>query len=170
MPKTSAGLIVVRRTRASWVEVLLVHPGGPFWKNKDAGAWSIPKGEVADGEEPLAAARREFAEEIGTPAGDGPFVPLPPVKQKGGKTILAWAVGGDLDAAAVVSNTFTMEWPPRSGKRLTFPEVDRAGWFNLETAHVKLNQAQAEWLQCLEVLVDAGTLAVPSVDSGQAGV
>ena len=145
MPKTSAGLLMIRH-KAGTAEVLLVHPGGPFWKNKDDGAWSIPKGEVDDGEDPLAAARREFAEELGTAAGDGPFTPLPAVKQKGGKTVLAWSFTGDLDATAIASNTFEMEWPPRSGKRAMFPEVDRAGWFDLPTARVKLNAAQAALL------------------------
>ncbi len=147
MAKTSAGLLLYR-TRDRQTQVLLVHPGGPFWRNKDAGVWSIPKGEVADGEDPLTAARREFAEETGGTAA-GPFEPLPPVKQKGGKTVLAWAVAGDLDAAAVRSNTFTMEWPPRSGKRAEFPEVDRAEWFDLPTAAVKLIPAQAPLLAAL---------------------
>ena len=137
------------RTRDGTVEVLLVHPGGPFWRNKDDGAWSIPKGEVADGEGQLAAARREFAEELGTTAGEGPFVPLPPVKQKGGKTVLAWAVTGDLDPATIRSDTFEVEWPPRSGRRATFPEVDRAAWFDLPTARRKLNAAQAGLLDHL---------------------
>jgi predicted NUDIX family NTP pyrophosphohydrolase len=144
MPKTSAGLALYRR-RAGVTEVLLVHPGGPLWRNRDAGAWSIPKGEVADGEDLLAAAQREFAEELGS-APDGPFLHLTPVKQKGGKTVHAWAVAGDLDAAAIRSNTFELEWPPRSGKRVAFPEVDRAGWFDLPTARTKINPAQAALL------------------------
>jgi predicted NUDIX family NTP pyrophosphohydrolase len=155
MPKTSAGLLMFR-VRAGTVQVLLVHPGGPLWKNKDDGAWSIPKGEVADGEDPLAAARREFAEELGAPAGDGPFTPLPPVKQKGGKTVLAWAVAGDLDAAAIRSNTFTMEWPPRSGRRAEFPEVDRAQWFDLGTAAIKINPAQAALLRAVARATGSG--------------
>jgi predicted NUDIX family NTP pyrophosphohydrolase len=155
MPKTSAGLLM-HRTRGRTVEVLLVHPGGPFWRNKDDGAWSIPKGEVDDGEEPLAAARREFAEELGTLPGDGPFVQLPAVKQKGGKTVLAWAVAGDLDAAAIHSDTFEMEWPPRSGKRVQFPEVDRAGWFDLAAAAAKINAGQAALLPAVAALAATG--------------
>ena len=147
MGKTSAGLLM-HRTRAGRTEVLLVHPGGPFWRNKDAGAWSIPKGELADGENPLAAARREFAEELGT-APDGPFAALPPVKQKGGKTVLAWAVAGDLDVSAIRSNRFALEWPPRSGRHVDFPEVDRAAWFDLPTARAKINPAQAALLDAL---------------------
>ena len=154
MGKTSAGLLMYR-IRGGRTEVLLAHPGGPFWKNKDAGAWSIPKGEVADGEDPLAAARREFVEELGTSAGDGPFAPLPPVKQRGGKTVLAWACAGDLDAAVIRSNSFTMEWPPRSGKQVEFPEIDRAEWFDLPTAATKINPAQAALLA-----------AVPGSDNG----
>jgi predicted NUDIX family NTP pyrophosphohydrolase len=155
MPKTSAGLLM-HRTRGRTVEVLLVHPGGPFWRNKDDGAWSIPKGEVDDGEEPLAAARREFAEELGTLPGDGPFVQLPAVKQKGGKTVLAWAVAGDLDAAAIHSDTFEMEWPPRSGKRVQFPEVDRAGWFDRAAAAAKINAGQAALLPAVAALAATG--------------
>ena len=150
MAKTSAGLLV-HRIRDGRVEVLLVHPGGPFWKNKDDGVWSIPKGEVEDGEDPLAAARREFAEETGSSTPGGPFVPLPAVKQKGGKTVLAWAVAGDLDVTTVRSNTFTMEWPPRSGKTAEFPEVDRAAWFDLPTAAIKLIPAQRDLLANLPV-------------------
>ena len=148
MAKTSAGLLVYR-IRDGRTEVLLVHPGGPFWKNKDDGAWSIPKGEVEGDEDPLAAARREFAEELGMPAGDGPFRPLPAVKQKGGKTVLAWAVAGDLDAAGIRSNTFTVEWPPRSGRQVEFAEVDRAAWFDLWAARAKINSAQAALLDQL---------------------
>ena len=145
MGKTSAGLLMMR-SRAGVTEVLLVHPGGPLWAKKDAGAWSIPKGEVEPGEDPLSAARREFAEELGAPPGDGPFTPLPAVRQKGGKTVLAWSVVGDLDVATVRSNTVEIDWPPRSGKRLTIPEVDRAEWFDLTTAATKINAAQAAWL------------------------
>ena len=158
MAKTSAGLIVVRR-RAGVIEVLLVHPGGPFWKNKDAGVWSIPKGELEGDEDPLAAARREFAEELGTDAGDGPFVPLPPVKQKGGKTVLAWAVAGDLNVTTVRSNTVEIEWPPRSGRRVEIPEVDRADWFDLPTAAAKLNAAQAALLPAVNEQIAAGAIA-----------
>ena len=114
--RTSAGLLMYRRTPAGELQVLLVHPGGPFFRNKDAGAWTIPKGEPADGEDPLATARREFREETGTDPGDGPFIPLGQVKQKGGKVVHAWAFAGDCDPASVVCNTFTTEYPRRSGK------------------------------------------------------
>lgn len=145
MAKVSAGLLMYR-CRDGVRQVLLVHPGGPFWAKKDAGAWTIPKGEVEPGEDPLATARREFAEELGT-AADGPAVAIGSVKQAGGKTVHAWTVAGDLDAAAVVSNTFEMEWPPRSGKRATFPEVDRAAWFDLDAAAAKINPAQRAFLE-----------------------
>jgi predicted NUDIX family NTP pyrophosphohydrolase len=127
--------------------VLLVHPGGPFWASKDAGAWSIPKGEYDEGDDPRARALREFEEELGTqlPAG-AELTELGTVKLKSGKQITAYAVEGDLDADAITSNTFTMEWPPRSGRTREFPEVDRAGWFDLEQAREKLNPAQAELL------------------------
>ena len=128
-------------------EVLLVHPGGPFWASKDAGAWSIPKGEYEDGDDPRACARREFEEELGTPLpGDAELTEVGTVKLKSGKRVTAYAVEGDLDADAVTSNTFTMEWPPRSGRTREFPEVDRAGWFDLARAGEKLNPAQAELL------------------------
>ena len=130
------------RRRGGRVEVLLVHPGGPFWRNKDAGAWSIPKGEVQAGEDLLAAARREFEEELGLRA-EGPFTQLNPVKQKGGKVVHAWAFEGDCDPAAIRSNTFTMEWPPRSGRMAEFPEIDRAEFFALAEAIDKVNPAQA---------------------------
>ena len=130
------------RRRGGRVEVLLVHPGGPFWRNKDAGAWSIPKGEVQAGEDPLAAARREFEEELGLRA-EGPFTQLSPVKQRGGKVVHAWAFEGDCDPAAIRSNTFTTEWPPRSGRMAEFPEIDRAEFFTLAEALDKVNPAQA---------------------------
>jgi predicted NUDIX family NTP pyrophosphohydrolase len=151
MGRVSAGLILFRRAPAG-VEVLLVHPGGPFWAKKDAGAWSIPKGEVAEGEELLATARREFAEELGF-AASGEFVPLGEVKQKGDKTVHAWAVEGDCDAGACKSNTFKMEWPPRSGKWAEFPEVDRAEFFSLAAAREKINSGQAPLLDELERLL-----------------
>jgi predicted NUDIX family NTP pyrophosphohydrolase len=144
MAKVSAGLLLYR-LRPSGLEVLLVHPGGPFWNKKDAGAWTIPKGELTDGEDPLTTAQREFTEELGfQPTGD--FRPLTPVKQKGGKTVHAWAVEGDLDVAAVKSNTFMMEWPPRSGKQQAFPEIDRAEFFNIPSAMKKINPAQVALL------------------------
>jgi len=129
-----------------------VHPGGPFWAKKDAGAWSIPKGEVAEGEELLATARREVAEELGF-AVNGAFLPLGEVKQKGGKTVYAWAVEGECDPATCKSNTFKMEWPPRSGKWAEFPEVDRAEFFSLAAAREKINPGQAPLLDELERLL-----------------
>ena len=144
MPKTSAGILLHRRG-----EVLLVHPGGPFFARKDLGAWSIPKGELEPGEEPRTRALIEFAEETGTDLGDPDATELGEVKQKGGKTVLAYAVEGDLDADAITSNTFEMEWPPRSGRRQSFPEVDRAAWFDLEEAGRRINPAQAEFLERL---------------------
>jgi len=144
MSRTSAGLLMYRK-REGILEVLLVHPGGPFWRNKDAGAWSIPKGEMADDEDLLEAARREFEEETGCRP-SGSFIPLSPVKQKSGKTVHAWAVEGEIDPASMKSNTFTMEWPPKSGKHAEFPEVDRAEYFDLPTAKQKINPAQASLL------------------------
>jgi predicted NUDIX family NTP pyrophosphohydrolase len=140
MTKKSAGLLMYR-FRDSVLHVLLVHPGGPFWKNKDQGAWSIPKGEYENLEDPLSAAVREFQEETGH-LPRGPFKKLKPVRQKGGKTIAAWACEGDLDPSLVKSNTFTLEWPPRSGRAAQFPEIDQAGWFPLEAAREKMNRAQ----------------------------
>jgi predicted NUDIX family NTP pyrophosphohydrolase len=146
--KVSAGLLLYR-IRDDHPEVLLVHPGGPFWKHRDAGAWSIPKGEVADGEELLAAARREFLEETGL-APDGPFLPLGSVRQKSGKLVHAWAVAGDCDPSAIRSNDFEVEWPPRSGKLRRFPEIDRAEFFDFESARHKLVGAQATFIAALE--------------------
>jgi predicted NUDIX family NTP pyrophosphohydrolase len=126
-----------------------VHPGGPFWARRDAGAWSIPKGEYDEGEDPRACALREFEEETGTALAPGALVDLGSVKQKGGKVVSAWAAEGDLDAEAVRSNTFTMEWPPRSGRTAEFPEIDRAGWFDGAAAREKLVSAQTELLDRL---------------------
>jgi predicted NUDIX family NTP pyrophosphohydrolase len=142
--KKSAGLLAFRE-RAGGLEVLLVHPGGPFWAKKDEGAWSIPKGEIADNEEPLAAAQREFAEECGV-APEGDFIPLGSVKQAGGKQVFAWAFRFEFDPATLRSNTFSMEWPPKSGKQREFPEVDRAEWFTLDAARVKILKGQAPLL------------------------
>jgi predicted NUDIX family NTP pyrophosphohydrolase len=151
MPKESAGLLLYR-LRSGALEVFLVHPGGPFWKKKDQGAWSIPKGEPHPGEEPLATAIREFAEETGaTPAGD--FRALPPIRQAGGKLVHAWAIEGDLDPRSLVSNEFEMEWPPRSGKRARFPEIDRGTWFALDAARSRINKGQAALLDGLLVLL-----------------
>lgn len=149
MSAQSAGLLVYRRRDAT-LEVLLVHPGGPFWQKRDDGAWSIPKGEVAENEADMEVARREFHEELGVAAPDGEFSPLGEVRQKGGKVVRAWAIAGDLDVSRLRSNTFQIEWPPRSGKMRQFPEVDRAGWFDLETARRKMLTAQREFLDRLE--------------------
>jgi predicted NUDIX family NTP pyrophosphohydrolase len=146
--RRSAGILLYR-IAAGAPEVLLVHPGGPYWARKDAGAWSIPKGEYEDGEDPKACALREFEEELGAAPPPGELVELGSVKQKSGKVVTAWAAEGDLDAGAVTSNTFTMEWPPRSGRTAAFPEIDRAGWFGIETAREKLVPAQAEFLDRL---------------------
>ena len=147
MPKTSAGLLMYRK-RGDRVQVLLVHPGGPFWKNKDLGAWSIPKGEAVEGEDLLAVARREFEEELGW-APQGQFISLGSIRQKGGKTVHVWCFEGDCDPAKIHSNTFEMEWPPKSGKWVQFPEVDRAEWFDLSEARQKINPAQMELLERL---------------------
>lgn len=140
------------RRRNGQVEVFLVHPGGPFWKNKDLGSWSIPKGEYTD-EDPLAAARREFQEETSFTV-EGDFRPLQPVVQKGGKQVSAWAVEGDVDAQAIRSMEFEMEWPPRSGRMRKFPEVEKAAWFPLDLAATKLNSAQADFVRQLAELLD----------------
>ena len=151
MPKISAGILLYRRHGGA-TEVLLVHPGGPFWRNKDLGAWSIPKGEAQPGEPLLDHAKREFAEETGFPA-SGDFKPLTPQRQASGKLVHAWALEGDLDASAVVSNNFSLEWPPHSGKRQEFPEVDRAQWFDLAVARQKIHRGQIGFLSELEVLL-----------------
>jgi len=140
MAKTSAGLLMFRVSSGA-LQVLLVHPGGPFWAKKDEEAWSIPKGELAVGEAPLIAARREFEEETGCRA-QGPFIPLTPITQRGGKIVQAWAVEGDCDPAQLRSNLVSLEWPPKSGKRQQFPEVDRAEWFSVPVALRKINPAQ----------------------------
>jgi predicted NUDIX family NTP pyrophosphohydrolase len=149
VPRRSAGILLFREARAG-AEVLLVHPGGPFWAKRDLGAWSIPKGEYDDGEDALAAARREFEEELGAPAPDGSPVDLGEVRQRGGKVVVAWALEGDLDPATVRSNTFTIEWPPRSGTMKEFPEIDRAEWFALDEARERILPAQAPFLDRLE--------------------
>jgi predicted NUDIX family NTP pyrophosphohydrolase len=149
--RISAGLLLYRST-PNGVEVLLVHPGGPFWARKDLGAWSIPKGEVEEGEELLAVAHRELAEETGFTA-PGPSLPLGEVRQKSGKLVHAWAVRADADPRELRSNTFEMEWPPRSGRMRAFPEVDRAEWFDIAEARRRINPAQAAFLDRLAALV-----------------
>lgn len=153
MAKTSAGLILFR-TQNERLEVLLVHPGGPFWSKKDDGAWFIPKGELAEGEEPLAAAKREFEEETGLePEGD--FLPLGTVKQKSGKTIHAWAFAGACNPDTLKSNTFTIEWPPKSGKMRDFPEIDRAGFFTVAQAKAKMHPVEFPLIIRLQELLRA---------------
>jgi predicted NUDIX family NTP pyrophosphohydrolase len=152
--KKSAGILMYRRTGSSSIEVFLIHPGGPFWSKKDAGAWSIPKGEINEGEDPLAAARREFGEETGFDPGEN-FIELEPIKQKGGKLVSAWAVEGSIDANAIKSNTFSMEWPPRSGRQTEFPEVDKAAWFSPDEARAKINPAQAAFIDYLCRILNA---------------
>jgi predicted NUDIX family NTP pyrophosphohydrolase len=146
--KNSAGILLYR-LRGSEIEFFLVHPGGPFWTKKDAGAWSIPKGEFEADEDPLEAAKREFQEETGF-AVECNFIELTPVKQPGGKVVYAWAVKGDCKAESIKSNTFSLEWPPRSGKRKEFPEVDRAGWFTPEVAREKILKGQLGLLEELK--------------------
>ena len=145
--RKSAGLLLFRRTPAG-IEVLLVHPGGPLWAKKDEGAWSIPKGEIDADEAPLAAARREFEEELGSPV-SGQFIALAPIRQASGKVVHAWAVEADFDPATFTSGMFSMEWPPRSGQQQEFPEVDRAEWFSIDNARRKINKAQIELLDQL---------------------
>jgi len=148
--KSSAGLLLYRRHDE--LEVFLVHPGGPFWAKKDAGAWTIPKGEIADGEEALEAAQREFLEETGFDI-DGEFRRLDPIKQAGGKIVQAWAIEADCDPAQLHSNRFAMEWPPKSGKTREFPEVDRAGWFTVSEARTKILAGQVRLLDQLVSLL-----------------
>jgi predicted NUDIX family NTP pyrophosphohydrolase len=155
MARRSAGILLYRR-RDGAVEVLLVHPGGPLWARRDAGAWSIPKGEYGEGEDPLAVALREFEEETGQRPPAERLVALGEVRQRGGKVVSAWAAPGDLDPQAITSNTFTLEWPPRSGVRREFPEVDRADWFDAATAREKLLAAQAELVDRLLAVLDGG--------------
>ena len=147
MVKRSAGLLMYRHP-AGDLEVFLIHPGGPFWKNKDLGAWSLPKGEYPETEEPFAAAVREFEEETGVQP-EGEFIPLGEIRQSGAKVVTAWAFEGDCDAAAIKSNLFSMEWPRGSGRMLEFPEVDRGGWFSLAAARLKILKGQAGFLDRL---------------------
>lgn len=157
MPKLSAGLLVYRRSDRG-LEVLLVHPGGPYWAKKDDGAWSIPKGEYEPDEDPLEVALREFEEEIGkTPPDPTDAVWLGELRQPSGKVVSAWVVEGDVDVTEAQSNTFEMEWPPRSGRTAEFPEVDRAGWFELEGARRKLLRGQLGFIDRLSELLDGGS-------------
>jgi predicted NUDIX family NTP pyrophosphohydrolase len=157
MPKLSAGLLLYRKA-SDGVEVLLVHPGGPFWAKRDDGAWSLPKGEHRAEEDPLAAAIREFREELGVePPGDAPPVFLGELRQSSGKRVKAFALEGDVDVRTIQSNTFAIEWPPGSGATREFPEVDRAGWFDLEAARRKLIPGQVGFLDRLSELLDEGT-------------
>jgi predicted NUDIX family NTP pyrophosphohydrolase len=151
MPLRSAGIVAYRKRKSS-LEVLLVHPGGPFWRNKDLGAWSIPKGEYLGAEAAEATARREFAEELGVEL-TVPLVELGEIKQRGGKTVTAFAVEFDLDPTTIRSNSFEIEWPPRSGKRESFPEIDRAEWFALQAAQAKINLGQRPLLERLAQLL-----------------
>jgi predicted NUDIX family NTP pyrophosphohydrolase len=157
MPKLSAGLLLYRFYNAS-VEVLIGHPGGPFWAKKDDGSWSIPKGEYVEGEDPWLAARREFEEELGKPPPDGPRVDFPPLKQPSGKIITAFAVRGDLDLEGTASNTFTIEWPRGSGNVREYPEIDRVDWFSVVEARTKLLKGQRPLLdRLLDAVGDAGS-------------
>lgn len=149
MPLPSAGILLYRWS-AGTLEVLLVHPGGPMWARRDHGAWSIPKGEFLADEDPLAAARREFEEELGAAPPDGDALALGEIRQRSGKRVLAWAIEGELEVATAHSNTCEIEWPPRSGKLIEIPEVDRADWFGLAEARLRLNPAQVELVERLE--------------------
>ncbi len=149
--KISAGILLFR-INAETLQVLLVHPGGPFWKNKDEGAWSIPKGEAAAEEDLLDVAKKEFFEETGAKV-NGNFIPLDPVMLKSGKTIFAWVLKGDLDVSTIISNTFEMTWPPKSGRMAEFPEIDRAEWFNMSEAKLKLNPAQVNFVIQLQTIL-----------------
>ncbi|WP_295797200.1 NUDIX domain-containing protein [Mucilaginibacter sp.] len=144
MPTQSAGILLYRKA-GNKTQIFLVHPGGPFFKNKDLGVWSIPKGEFLDDEDALAAAKREFEEETGKAIG-GDFIELKPVRLKSGKTVYAWAIEGDINHETITSNLFEMEWPPKSGKKQSFPEIDRAGWFEVEEAKLKINGAQVGFI------------------------
>jgi len=148
--KATAGLLIFRR--CAGLEVLLIHPGGPFWAKKDLGAWSLPKGQIEENEEPLAAAQREFAEETGFTA-DGEFLPLNSIRQSGGKVVHAWAVEGDCDPARLRSNFFSMEWPPKSGTLCQFPEADRAAWFSIAEARRRILPAQKDFLEQLTAIL-----------------
>jgi predicted NUDIX family NTP pyrophosphohydrolase len=151
MSKRSAGIIAFRRNANEEQQVLLVHPGGPFFRNKDAGVWSIPKGEYEEGEDPLTVAKREFKEETGNEIAGEAFIELTPVKIKSGKVIYAWAIEAEFEECFISSNAFEMEWPPRSGKKQSFPEVDKAAWFTIDEARIKMNAGQLALLNQLQV-------------------
>ncbi|MGI5403918.1 NUDIX domain-containing protein [Streptomyces sp. CA-135486] len=153
--KRSAGLLLFRR-RSTGTEILIGHMGGPFWQARDAGAWSVPKGEYTPEEEPMAAARREFEEELGLAPPEGAWLPLGDARQPGGKIVTVWALEGDLDTDLVVPGTFTMEWPMRSGRMREFPEIDRAEWTGMDEAHQKLVPGQRVFIDRLEELLDTG--------------
>jgi predicted NUDIX family NTP pyrophosphohydrolase len=159
MAKTSAGILLFRRVQST-LEVFLVHPGGPLWRKRDRGAWSIPKGEIELEEDALETAVREFSEETGCRV-EGSFIDLGSIRQKGGKIVFAWAVAGDCDASSIRSNTFRMEWPPRSGNLREFPEIDRAAWMGVEQAREKINIAQMEFIERLMTRLDSSREAVP---------
>lgn len=165
MKKQSAGILVYRRQGPD-VEVLIGHPGGPFWAKRDKGAWSIPKGVYEEDEEPLVAARREFEEETGQPTPEGHLVELGAIEQKNNKTVEAWTVEGDIDVSKATSNTFQMEWPPKSGQMQNFPEIDRVEWFSLHEAAQKLNPDQVPLLERLAILLDV-TFESPASPSSQ---
>ena len=160
MPKLSAGILLFRAV-ASEPQVLLVHPGGPFWRNKDAGAWSIPKGEYDESEEALAVARREFEEELGALAPSGEYRSLGEVKQRGGKLVTAFAIEGDFDVSNIKSNDFEIEWPPKSGRRAVFPEVDKAAWLTVAEARTKILAGQLPFIDRLTDLLDLSEPSLP---------
>jgi predicted NUDIX family NTP pyrophosphohydrolase len=164
VPTPSAGLLLYRLTDGGSVEVLVVHPGGPFWRAKDDGAWSIPKGEIEDDGDPLATADREFAEELGATAPSGPRIDLGEITQRGGKRVHAWAVAGDFDVLTLRSNTFDLEWPRGSGRVESFPEVDKAAWLTVSAARQKLLDAQGAFLDRLVLTLDEQERVVLSTD------
>jgi predicted NUDIX family NTP pyrophosphohydrolase len=161
MPKSHSAGILVYRKRTGSLEVLLVHPGGPFWARKDEGAWSIPKGEFSAGADALEAARREFREETGS-AIEGAFVALAPLRQRSGKLVHAWAVEGDLDTSSISSNTFSIEWPPRSGRQQQFPEIDQAAWFEIAAARRKILAGQRGFLDELQTRLNQACAGQPA--------
>jgi predicted NUDIX family NTP pyrophosphohydrolase len=152
MPKQTGGILLYR-SNGGELEVLLTHPGGPYWENKDDGAWTIPKGIIEDGEKPVEAAAREFEEELGSPLPAGELRRLKPIRQAGGKLVHAWAVEGDFDPKKLRSNTFSMEWPPKSGEKQEFPEVDQAAWFTIDIARQRVLKSQSDLLDQLEDLL-----------------